>query len=423
MKTPNVNSKNNIDLDKEFWDSLHTEIIKANQDFTQKDLFSYLEKSFVFSLFFRGASHKELSIIRNLLKLKDLGYLILLEFLPQDRTNIIDFDIDELTLYYLIKDELKDYTTAIGPMIYNRISILITDGPNALAPGLDTKTNSLCITSKLINTLQKKFQIEIIGGVGNVQSIHSIYTSYLEAMSCLYYCSPGEAIHVQDLNELEAQQVYEYKEAEKHMMNSVRHRKSDAYDYFALMMNKIRHLSDNAKRNKIIEALVLATHAARIDGMDEADYFNYTYHIDAFMELKGDQLIEWAFQKFVDITGLVKSNNVIDYSNKIVQATKEYLENHYADEISLEDVAEYVNMSPQYFSKLIKKNTGFNFIDWLSMLRVKKAKELLTNSNLTVKEVCFLVGYKDPNYFSRIFKKKIGMTPSEYIKNRNQLAP
>ena len=142
-----------------------------------------------------------------------------------------------------------------------------------------------------------------------------------------------------------------------------------------------------------------------------------------FMELKGDQLIEWAFQKLVDITGLVKSNNVIDYSNKIVQATKEYLENHYADEISLEDVAEYVNMSPQYFSKLIKKNTGFNFIDWLSMLRVKKAKELLTNSNLTVKEVCFLVGYKDPNYFSRIFKKKIGMTPSEYIKNRNQLAP
>lgn len=149
--------------------------------------------------------------------------------------------------------------------------------------------------------------------------------------------------------------------------------------------------------------------------MEEIDYFDYTCHINTLMELRDNELIEWAFQKFIDITGYVKKHNAIDYSNKIVQATKEYLEANYSEEISLEDAAEQVNISPQYFSKLIKKNTGFNFIDWLSMLRVKKAKELLTNSSLTVKEVCFMVGYKDPNYFSRIFKKKIGMTPSEYI--------
>ena len=137
------------------------------------------------------------------------------------------------------------------------------------------------------------------------------------------------------------------------------------------------------------------------------DYFDYTSHISSLMSLRGQQLIEWAFQQFLDITGQVKKRNTIDYSNKIVQATKEYLEAHYTEEISLEDVAEYVNISPQYFSKLIKKHTGFNFIDWLSMLRVNKAKELLTNSNLTVKEVCYMVGYKDPNYFSRIFKKKL----------------
>lgn len=407
----------NDDLNKEFWDSLHTEILKANRDFSQEDLFSYVEKSFMFSLFFRGTSHKELSVYRNLLKLKDLGYMILLEFLPKEKTSNIDFDIDELTLHYFIKKELKDVSSAVGPILQNRISVLISDGPDTLAPGLDTKSRSLSTATNLVNALQNKFKINIIAGVGNVQSIHSMYTSFMEALSCMHYCNPGEVIHVQDLENLENHNIYEYKEAMKHMIKAIRQRKPDAYNYFCLMMKRIKHLNDNAKRNKIIEALVMATHAAGIDSMDEADYFNYTCNISTLMELEGDQLIEWAFQKFIDITGYVKPHNSIDYSNKIVQATKEYLEAHYAEEITLEDVAEYVNISPQYFSKLIKKNTGFNFIDWLSMLRVRRAKELLANSNLTVKEVCFMVGYKDPNYFSRIFKKKIGLTPSEYIKH------
>lgn len=419
MNTYSIDNRTDSDLNKEFWDNLHAEILKSKKDFSQEDIFSYVEKSFMYSLFFRGTSHKELSIFRNILKLNDLGYLIILEFLPSENTNIIDFDIDELTLYYNVKNELKDISTALGPMIYNRLSILVTDGPKNLAPNKDHKSSSLAIATNLVNTLQKKFKIDIIAGIGNVQSIHSIYTSFIEALSCMQYCNPGETLHVQDLHKQDNYYIYEYKEAEKYMVDAVRLRKSEAYDYFVLMMERIKQLNDTAKRNKIIEALVLASHASKFDDLKDIDYFDYTCNINTLMELKGDQLIEWAFQKFVDITGYVKKHHAIDYSNKIVQATKEFLEAHYAEEITLEDVAEYVNISPQYFSKLIKKNTGFNFIDWLSMLRVKKAKELLTNPNLTVKEVCFMVGYKDPNYFSRIFKKRIGMTPSDYIK-KNQ---
>jgi two-component system response regulator YesN len=419
MSTPNIDNKTDNELNKEFWDSLHTEIIKSNIELSREHTFSYVEKSFVFSLFFRGTSHKELNIFRSILNLQDLGYLILIEFLPKEKTNIIDFDIDEHTLYHLIKKELAGVATAIGPIISNRLSILVTDGPQSLAPGNDIKTSSLSITTKLVDALQNEFRLNIIAGIGNVQSIHSIYTSFIEALSCMHYCNPSEIIHIQDLEQHDKYYIYDYKEAEKLMIEAVHLKKSESYDYFVLMMNRIKPLSDTAKRNRIIEALVLASHASRTDEMEEIDHFDYTCNINKLMELKDSQLIEWAFQKFFDITGFVKKHNAIDYSNKIVQATKEYLEAHYSEEISLEDVADYVNISPQYFSKLIKKNTGFNFIDWLSMLRVKRAKDLLTNSNLTVKEVCFMVGYKDPNYFSRIFKKKIGMTPSEYIKMNN----
>jgi two-component system response regulator YesN len=183
-----------------------------------------------------------------------------------------------------------------------------------------------------------------------------------------------------------------------------------------MMMDHIRPLNDEMKRNRLLEILILTNHSLRLDSHEDLKQINYIGSVQKLMSLSGNQLIDYAYQMFIYITSYVKPQNSIDYSNHIVKAMQEYLETHYADDISLEDMAEHVNISPQYFSKLIKKTTGFNFIDWLSMLRVKKAKELLTNSNLTVKEVCFMVGYKDPNYFSRIFKKRIGITPSEYVK-------
>lgn len=419
MNTPGLESIIDNTLNKEFWDSLHTEIIMSKNSMSKEDILSYVEKSFMFSLFFRGTSHKELNAFRSILNIKALGYLILFEVLPSENTDIIDFDLDELDLYQFIKSELKGIPSAIGPMIHNRFSILITDGPDALALDIDRRSNSLTTATHILKALENKIQTKLIAGVGNVQSIYSIYTSFLEALSCMHYCNPGEVIHVEDLVKHDKYYVYEYKEAEKHMLDAIRLNKPDAYDYFIMMMNQIKQINITARRNKIIEALILSSHASRVSSMNELEYIDHTCHINSLMNLDGQELIEWAFQRFIDITGQVKRQNAIDYSNKIVQATKEYLEANYSAEISLEDAAEHVNISPQYFSKLIKKNTGFNFIDWLSMLRVKKAKELLSISDYTVKEVCFMVGYKDPNYFSRIFKKKIGMTPSEFIKKNH----
>ena len=57
---------------------------------------------------------------------------------------------------------------------------------------------------------------------------------------------------------------------------------------------------------------------------------------------------------------------------------------------------------------------GVNFIDYLTTLRMNKAKELLSSSNYSMKEICAMVGYADPNYFSRSFKKNIGVTPTEF---------
>ena len=83
-------------------------------------------------------------------------------------------------------------------------------------------------------------------------------------------------------------------------------------------------------------------------------------------------------------------------------------------EISLDDVSSYCNISSYYFSKLFKQETGENYVEYLNKVRIENAKRLLNESDSSIKEVCYSVGFSDPNYFSRAFKKYEGVTPSEY---------
>jgi two-component system response regulator YesN len=85
--------------------------------------------------------------------------------------------------------------------------------------------------------------------------------------------------------------------------------------------------------------------------------------------------------------------------------------------LSLDEVSKIVNISPYYFSKLFKEETGENFIEYVTEARIRGAKELLADPGISIKEVCAMSGYSDPNYFSRIFKKYEGVTPSEYREN------
>lgn len=92
----------------------------------------------------------------------------------------------------------------------------------------------------------------------------------------------------------------------------------------------------------------------------------------------------------------------------------QYLDKHFYKSVSLETVAEHVGLSPFYFSKLFREEAGITFIDYLTRLRIKEAKRLLLETDHSLKRICFEVGYRDPNYFSRVFKKTIGMSPSDF---------
>jgi two-component system, response regulator YesN len=99
---------------------------------------------------------------------------------------------------------------------------------------------------------------------------------------------------------------------------------------------------------------------------------------------------------------------------RVVEIAKEYIISNYASELGLETVARYVHMNPNYFSSLFKKETGKNYIDFVTEIRIEKAKELLHQIDLKIYDICQMVGYYSPKHFSRLFKQIVGMTPLDY---------
>ncbi len=100
--------------------------------------------------------------------------------------------------------------------------------------------------------------------------------------------------------------------------------------------------------------------------------------------------------------------------SQIFEKAKRFIDERFRDPITVQTVADHVYLSPEWLSTLFKKNAGMTFLDYLTHLRIEKAKELLQDVSLKIYQIGSEVGYRDTVYFSKLFKRKVGCTPNEY---------
>lgn len=133
----------------------------------------------------------------------------------------------------------------------------------------------------------------------------------------------------------------------------------------------------------------------------------YTINNIALLKQKVIQILKNANQAF----------SVSNPKNQTVFSAIEYIKKNHMTDISLETVAEKVYVTPQYLSHLFKATININFVDYLNNYRIEKACELMRDSSMKTYDISSIVGYKDEKYFSCVFKKFTGMTPSQYRKS------
>ena len=156
-----------------------------------------------------------------------------------------------------------------------------------------------------------------------------------------------------------------------------------------------------------------------ITAYDRFDYAIEAMHIKAF-----DYLLKpWKEEKLKGLISEaivnIKESSLENSANENLQesqksAIKKYIKENYKRDISAGDVAGILGYSDVYFSKIFKQLFDDTFINYLTKIRIDKAKVLLKDVSFNIKEVGASVGYTDSNYFTKVFKRSVGMSPSEY---------
>ncbi len=157
-----------------------------------------------------------------------------------------------------------------------------------------------------------------------------------------------------------------------------------------------------------------------ITAYDRFDYAIEAMHIKAFDYLlkpwKEEKLCELINTAIENVRSMQKTDSIVHSQKDVI---KDYIDRNYKKDISAKDVAGILGYSDVYFSKVFKQLFDDNFINYLTKIRMDRAKLLLKDVSFNIKEVGKSVGYADSNYFTKVFKRSVGMSPSEYRSKHN----
>lgn len=156
---------------------------------------------------------------------------------------------------------------------------------------------------------------------------------------------------------------------------------------------------------------------ARLGVESESQEMKQAYFATRTMSAKQQESVMKLLAIFAEHLAVLSNQILVRQTNAeppVITKAKQYIEEHQTEDISLAQVAKISFMSPFYFCKMFRKATGIYFTDYLSRLRIERAKNLLLNPNLRISEIAYEVGFQSLTHFNRVFKRILGQSPTDY---------
>ncbi len=382
-----------------------------------ENMIPILENSFVYMLTAQSDDAEAYDRIYKLLCLdKPCGAVMVLEITGKEKCDLVDLDFKMTESYTAVRDLIKEsFDSIVGPPMVNRIIFVYP-----CAEPRDEYFERLHLIEKgraLTHRIGDKIGVECKLGIGTTVPVGELCKSYGEAVKAVKLCK-GVVSHYNDLSLARGYEDGYPIALERHLeemiaKGDVAAATQDSEAFFDWMVERYPEHEMSIKL-KVLEFIMRTEYTVFFESGDRYNFLDRDDYMKTVLDFKSyEELKEWYIRKTAENVRKIAEKED-EKINTTIKDAKAFIDKNYGRDITLEDVSREVFVSPYYLSKLFKDITGSNYIEYITNKRVNAAKKLLKNESLSIKEICAKVGYGDPNYFSRLFKKVEGVTPTEY---------
>ncbi|WP_239619270.1 response regulator [Cohnella mopanensis] len=315
------------------------------------------------------------------------------------------------SFYSAVKDKVRQTGSGwVGALYGRQIPIIVFREPDRTF-----RSQAVSLANEILSVAKSEVGTGWFVGIGNAcGTLDQIRQSYQEALIASmdptlpvkyrFYCdTPVLGV---------AREGHFAKQREKQFFDQIRlgqweQVRADIMDFIRRYENEGADLLQAQQR--VLELLWIASRVLIEMGV-ETDMPLYSFQSQDYRQLRSESGL---------LLDLMRQSYVKHYEQlepDTIQQIKQYIVEHSHRDITLDAIGKRVGLSPFYISKMFKEQLGVNYIDFLTECRIEKAKKLMSDPDKSLKEITFEIGYHDPNYFSKVFKKMCDVSPTEYRK-------
>ena len=294
----------------------------------------------------------------------------------------------------------------------------------------NSQTGLIDILGDICKEIRKLVKVPVTIGIGHsAAELGNISVSFKSALDALGYraiVGTGGTIYINDVEPVSGGKLQFGGEDESAFVQAIKFGPEEKIE--EAVQQIVKRMSDARVHVRQYQAYVLSVANCMIQLTQQYDlnleeiFADDPLGLDPFtviqQALNRDNFSRWLYQAALKINGAMNRERD-NTARQVMEKAKQYIMDNYQDpDLSVEQICRYLHMSPAYFSTMFKKATGQTYVAYLTEIRLNKAVELLNMTDDKTYVIASKVGYQEQNYFSYVFKKRFGVSPTKFRGNR-----
>ena len=388
----------------------------------------YIKMSFVFDLVFLNIDTiEEIKSRTEFFDIEELPSAVMIADIDQFARSTVNEDelkrqLHKKEVFSVIKNFEKKYKSLmVVPMSSDEIIILYFG--EEIYKNERIKKWLKKVAKEISQEVKNKTEFTITIGIGSYYNDPRLVDrSYHEALGAIrnsLLVGEGSAVHWEDIKNRDFHEIAYPYDIESRLVEKFKSRKvnhlSELVDTLFNSWQIDESFNSILVKSRMMELLGVLSRSAVEVGANFKDIspLNYKFTQELFKVNNQEQMKNWLNTVLIKLSEKI-DNFGADFKEKIIYNGVKYVQSNYTEDITLTEAAEAASLSTHYFSRIFKKEMGCTFKSYLTQLRIEEAKRRLNKKNVNIAIIAKEIGYNDPSYFSKVFKKYEGVSPSEY---------